>query len=74
MLNKLIKSSSKYNPKSRNIFLSLYISGIVKVASERSFTLKRIFDLIRTDFLDISHSLCMNNIRQEQKEQKDQQP
>ena len=74
MLNKLIKSSSKCNPKSRNILLSLYISGIVKVASERSFTLKRIFDLIRTDFLDISHSLCMNNIRQEQKEQKDQQP
>ena len=74
MLNKLIKSSSKCNPKSRNIFLSLYITGIVKVASERSFTLKRIFDLIRTDFLDISHSLCMNNIRQEQKEQKDQQP
>ena len=33
ILNKLIKSSGKCNPKSKTIFLSLSISGIVKVKS-----------------------------------------
>ena len=38
IFNKLIESSGKCNPKSKIIFLSLFISGIVKVESNTFYS------------------------------------